>query len=310
MELRHLRYFVAAAEEEHFGRASERLHVTRPAVSQLIIDLENEIGTQLFERLAHSVKLTAAGRVLLPKLQTIMIDLGQAFAMAKLVGQGKSGALNVGYGSLTLLHPLFRAAIKEFHESYPNVTLSLFEIPTSEQVKALAVGKIDVGFMHFGPASVAPRKKGGSIGPARDGTALDYLTIQTGSLGAVVPQDHPLARKKSVSLGELAGEQFVVVPHSSVSPGYGPLYALCKPAGFEPQIVQEVSSIASQLNLVSVGMGIGLAVVGQDFTYPSGVAVIPLKDVKYKTSFLLGWIKGRSEPVLDRLIEIVKAAAK
>jgi DNA-binding transcriptional LysR family regulator len=310
MELRHLRYFIAAAEEEHFGRASERLHVTRPAVSQLIIDLENELGTQLFERLAHSVKLTAAGRVLLPQLQTIMSDLGQAFTMARRVGEGKSGALNVGYGSLTLLHPLFRAVIKQFHESYPDVTLSLFEIPTSEQVKALADGKIDIGFMHYGPPSEMSRKKGRPDVVARDDAALDYLKIQTGSLGVVVPQDHALAKRKSVSLAELAGEPFVVVPNSSVSPGYGPLYALCQKAGFEPKIVQEVSSIASQLNLVSVGMGIGLAVIGRNFIYPAGLAIVPLNDVKYTTSFSLGWVKGRTEPALDRLIDIVKSAIK
>src|SRR5207253_10624288 len=104
MELRHLRYFIAAAEEQHFGRASDRLHVTRPAVSQIIADLEEELGTVLFERLAHRVRLTAAGRALLPQLQTIMNDLSEAFAMTKRVGEGKRGMLNIGYGSLTLLH--------------------------------------------------------------------------------------------------------------------------------------------------------------------------------------------------------------
>ncbi|WP_454751908.1 thiolase C-terminal domain-containing protein [Cupriavidus necator] len=114
MELRHLRYFIAAAEEEHFGRASERLHVTRPAISQIIADLEAELGTLLFERQAHRVTLTAAGKALLPPLQAIMGDLNQAIAMARRVGEGKSGALNIGYGSLTLMHPLFRTAVKAF----------------------------------------------------------------------------------------------------------------------------------------------------------------------------------------------------
>src|SRR6059058_4154872 len=121
MELRHLRYFMAAAEEEHFGRASDRLHVTRPAVSQIIADLQSELGTPLFERLAHRVRLTAAGRALLPQLQAVMNDLNEALATAKRVGEGKSGTLNIGYGSLTLLHTLFRDAIKTFHETYPEV---------------------------------------------------------------------------------------------------------------------------------------------------------------------------------------------
>ena len=111
MELRHLRYFMAAAEEEHFGRASDRLHVTRPAVSQIIADLESELGTPLFERLAHRVRLTAAGRALLPKLQAVMVDLNEALTTAKRVGEGKSGNLNIGYGSLTLLHSLLGSMI-------------------------------------------------------------------------------------------------------------------------------------------------------------------------------------------------------
>jgi DNA-binding transcriptional LysR family regulator len=311
MELRHLRYFIAAAEEEHFGRASERLHVTRPAVSQIIADLESELGTQLFERQAHRVKLTAAGRALLPQLQTIMGDLSQAVTMARRVGEGKSGALNIGYGSLTLHHPLFRAAIKQFHESYPDVKLSLFEIPTSEQPKALTEGRIHAGFMHFGPrSSEGSRKKRANGVLPQDETVLDRLRIQSGSLGVVFPNDHPLAQRKSVSLAELARERFVVVPGSSVSPGFGPLYALCQKAGFEPRIEQEVSSIASQLNLVSVGMGIGLTVIGKDFSYPASLAVVPLSDVNYTTTFVLCWIKGRTEPVLDRLIGIVKSLSK
>src|SRR6516164_6228057 len=135
MELRHLRYFIAAAEEEHFGRAAERLHVTRPAVSKLVADLEAELETPLFERLAHGVKLTEAGHALLPMLKAAMTDLTDAFAVAKRVGQGKRGSLSIGYGSLTLLHPLFRAAVKQFRETCPDVTLTLVEAPSAEQFK-------------------------------------------------------------------------------------------------------------------------------------------------------------------------------
>jgi DNA-binding transcriptional LysR family regulator len=308
MELRHLRYFIAAAEEEHFGRASDRLHVTRPAISQIVSDLEDELGTRLFERLAHRVKLTPAGRALLPQLQTIMNELNQAFIVAKRVGEGKSGALNIGYGTLTLLHPLFRAAIKEFHEGSPDVTLSLLEIHTASQPRALTDGRIDSGFMHWGPAFAAPHKRG-TVLPQEE-PALEHFRIQSGSLGVVFPSNHPLARRDFVSLKDLANEGFVVVPGSSVSPGFGPLSALCDKAGFAPRIVQEVGSVSSQLNLVSVGMGIGLTVIGKHFAYPRSLAVVPLKDVDYTTSFVLAWLKGKTDPVLDRFIGIVKALSK
>lgn len=310
MELRHLRYFMAAAEEEHFGRASDRLHVTRPAVSQIIADLEDELGTPLFERLAHRVRLTAAGRALLPRLQAVMSDLDDALAVARRVGEGKSGSLNIGYGSLTLLHSLFRAAVKQYHESYPDVTLSLYELATSEHPKALAEGKIHAGFMHFGPRPSLLRKRRREGVLAQEQTVLDWVKIQSGGLGVVVPSDHRLARRKSVTLGELAAERFVVVPRSSSSPNYGALYALCQKAGFEPRIVQEVSSVASQLNLVSVGMGICLAVIGTNFTYPASLAVVPLSEVNYTTTFVFGWVRGERDPALDRMIEIVRTLAR
>jgi DNA-binding transcriptional LysR family regulator len=310
MELRHLRYFMAAAEEEHFGRASDRLHVTRPAVSQIIADLESELGTPLFERLAHRVRLTAAGRTLLARLQTVMSDLNEALVLTKRVGEGKSGNLNIGYGSLTLLHSLFRAAIKQFHQTYPDVTLSLLEMPTSEQAKALAERRIQAGFMHFGPRPTLLRKRRSAGVLAQDENVLDWFRIQTGGLGALLPVDHRLAGRHWLTLGDLAGEPFVVVPQSSSSPGYGPLYALCQKAGFEPRIVQEVHSIASQVNLISVGIGIGLGVIGRNFTYPASVSVVPLREVNYTTSFVFGWVEGQKDPALERMIEIVKELAK
>ncbi|GAA0749473.1 LysR family transcriptional regulator [Ideonella azotifigens] len=310
MELRHLRYFIAAAEEEHFGRASDRLHVTRPAVSQIIADLEDEIGTPLFERLAHRVRLTEAGKTLLPQVQALLNQLGQAVLATQRVGQGKSGTLSIGYGSLTLLNSLFRAAIKQYKEAYPDVTLSLHEISTTDQFRALADGKLDAGFMHFGPGRVKVRKGPGSNLMSQDETVLDWFHIQTGSLGVALPTDHRLAQRKSVTLSDLAGERFVVVPQSVSSPGYGPLYTLCQEAGFEPDVVQEVKTISTQLNLISVGIGIGLAVTGRNFIYPNGITVVPLQDVSHATSFVLAWVKDKMDPALERLLDIVKLLAK
>jgi DNA-binding transcriptional LysR family regulator len=307
MELRHLRYFIAAAEEEHFGRAAERLHITRPAVSQIIADLEGEVGTPLFERLAHNVRLTAAGRTLLTHLVHVMADLNEALVVTKRVGQGKTGTLKIGYGSLTLMHSLFRAAVMRFHDTYPDVTLSLIEVATALQPKALAEGKIHAGFMHVGPTLGPASKRRVEILSERDGTVLDYVSIQTGALGVAVPAHHRFAQRKSIALSELAGEKLVVVPKSSSSPSYGQLYTFCQQAGFEPNIVQEVSTIASQLNLISVGMGIGFAVMGKNFAYPSNLSVVPLEDVNYPTSFIFGWVKGQRDPILDRMIEVVTA---
>jgi DNA-binding transcriptional LysR family regulator len=310
MELRHLRYFIAAAEEQHFGRASDRLHVTRPAVSQIIADLEKEVGAVLFDRSAQGVKLTAAGRALLPKLQRIINELGEAFQQTRLIAEGKRGSLTIAYGSLTLLHPLFRAAIKQFSEACPDVALSLAEILTSCQPQALADGKIQAGFMHFGPLPSLADKTCRQGILAQDQTVLEWYRIQTGGLGVMLPTDHRFAHRTPLSLRELANERFVVVPHSSSSPGYGPLHMLCQKAGFNPKILQEVHSIAAQINLVSVGMGIGLTVVGKHFRYPNSVSVVPLDGVSYMTSLVFAWLKDYRDPALEHMIAIVKALAE
>jgi len=310
MELRHLRYFIAAAEEEHFGRASDRLCVTRPAVSQIIADLEDEMGTPLFERLAHRVKLTAAGRALLPKLQEVMSELSAALMMAKSVGQGKTGSLDIGYGSLTLMHSLFRQAVKRFHELYPEVKLSLHEMPTTAQPRALSDGKIHAGFMHFGPGRALLGKRRGSAETGQDETVLDWIRIQTGGLAVAVPNDHRLAKLKSVKLADLTEERFVVVPRSTASPGYGPLFELFERSGHQPRIGQEVETIASQLNLISVGMGIGFIVTGKNFMYPNGVTVLRLDEVHYPTSFVFAWVKGQKTPALERMIDVIEDSIK
>ncbi|XAH22032.1 LysR substrate-binding domain-containing protein [Xylophilus sp. GW821-FHT01B05] len=307
MELRHLRYFVAAAEEEHFGRAAERLHVTRPAVSKLIADLEHEIDATLFERLAHGVRLTEAGRELLPRLQAIVGDLGEAFHATRRVAEGRRGSISIGYGSLTLLHPLFRAAVKEFRQRYPDVALSLLEAPSPEQRKALVAGRITAGFMHVGDRTPAASERR-SLRP-HDDAILDWCPIQTHGLGVAVPADHPLARRRAVSMQELAREAFIVMPRSSSSLTSGLSQALCQQAGFEPRIVQDVGTVTSQLNLVSVGMGIALVPYSGNVDYPEAVTVVPLEHVEHAIHFVFGWLKGGMTPALSRMVEIVETLA-
>jgi DNA-binding transcriptional LysR family regulator len=307
MELRHLRYFIAAAEEQHFGRASEKLHVTRPAVSKIVADLEEELGLLLFERQGHKVSLTPAGRKLLPDMKAVMLMLTEAFAAAKKICEGKSGNLSVGYGTLTLHNQLFRASIKKFKEANPDVSLTLLEIPTQDQPKALAEGRIHVGFMHFGALESGPqRKKRPSLLPIEDESVLDWEFIEKGHLGVVMERTHRLAREKELSLADLAGERFVVAPKSTASPGYGMLYSLCQQAGYEPKVVQEVNSISTMLNLVSVGVGIALCVIGKNFVYPSQIRVVPLRQVAYSTSFVVGWLKGRQDPLIEALLGAVR----
>lgn len=191
MELRHIRYLIAAAEEEHFGRAAERLNVTRSAVSQIIANLEDELGIALFQRQAQKITLTAAGRVMLPRLKAMLTDLNKTIALGKQIGQGKSGVLKIGYGSLSTHHPIFRAVVKQFHEHFPDIVLSLLEIPTCRQFKAMQEGMVQAGFMHIGPNPSATVNDQ-PVTEDDDLQRLQHCTLDVGSMGLLVPQDHSL----------------------------------------------------------------------------------------------------------------------
>lgn len=306
MELRHLRYLIAAAEEEHFGRAADRLNVTRSAVSQIIADLEVELEIALFERQPQKIKLTAAGRAMLPQLKVMMIELDKTISLGRRVSQGKSGLLTIGYGSLSTHHPSFCAVIKRFHEDYPDIVLSLVEIPSSRQFKAMQEGVIDAGFMHLGHSmKQAERRKEYS----HDASAinLDSYTIDTASLGIIVPQDHRFAFYGSARLEDLRNQPLVMVHNSRDSPAFSQFFRLCRDAGFEPQIIQEVSATGTQQDLISAGVGIGVSAVGGCHSYPSELSSIRLTDVDYQISFELDWLKGHIEPALRHFIEVVRA---
>lgn len=312
MELRHLRYFVAAAEELHFSRAAERLFVTRPAVSRMISDLEEELGTELFKRGANGIALTAAGAVLLDRLRGLFKELTLTLDVTRRVGAGRSGILKLGYGSSTLHHPLFRASIKRLHDELPDVALSFFEGTRLEQLNALRNGSVDASFTQIPLAGPAPERRArASRVPAADYSDFVRLPVETSHLAVALPKGHRLAAHKTLKLADLAGEAFISVPLSSGSPTFGTLAALCEEAGFAPIVVQEVKNTATQLNVVAAGIGIGLLLTMPSSRYAGDVRVVPLRDVPLSSRLELLCLKSRaSEAVIGHFTEIVGRLAE
>lgn len=296
MELRHIRYFIAAADELHFGRASDLLAVTRPAVSKTIADLETELGVRLFRRHTHKVALTAAGETFLKHARTVMQDVDTAVTTTRRVGQGKLGLLTVGYGSLGLRHPLFREAVKQMGARYPQTDLVLQEMVSSQQIEAVRAGKLDAGFVYLG-------REGTEVArtlPGRESVNdLQSVMIEMGGLGVAVPRDHPLADAKGLDLSQLTQEGFILVGTSIVNPYFN----------FVPNVVQEVSNIATQINLISVGMGVGLVVTSPNLRYGDDIRVIPLRGVPVVSEFRLVWRPGDAEPIQMNFVEIVQNLA-
>jgi len=287
LELRHLRYFVAVAEELHFGRAAERLHLSQPPLSQQIRRLEEILGYPLFARTSRSVKLTSAGEILLERARRTLRNVQRDVSEIRSVGEGEVGSLNVGFvGSamLTTLPEIFR----KYREAYPRVHLRLYESFTSEVVKGLENGTLDAGIL-------------------RDSDVLDTLHVTplfSEPYVAVLPATHQCAKQKSISPGMLRDEPFVYYPRSAGARAFEKPLTLFEEHGFRPHIVQEASHWLSILRLVGAGLGVSVAPACVRRISSPEVVCLPLRGAKVVSNIELGRIEGDSRPIVEHFVRI------
>ena len=242
MELRHLRYFVAVAEELNIRRAAERLHVSQPPLSRQIHDLEYEVGTKLFARSKQGVQLTPAGQLFLREARQILSQSQRAVQLAQAAGRGQSGRLELAY-SAAFFDPAFTRVTRLFRQRFPSVELRIRELPTYQQIQELIEKQIDLGYV--GLRFVELEKD------------LEFECVRRGTLWVALPPGHPLAKQRRVALRALAKEPFIAPPRSS--PAYrDALLGLCRSADFAPEFVQEGNNAQCMLQLVSAGAGVAL----------------------------------------------------
>jgi DNA-binding transcriptional LysR family regulator len=262
MELRHLRYFVAVAEELHFTRAAERLHIAQPPLSQQIRALETELGVQLFERTRRSVALTDAGHALLIRAREVL-SVAQALpGELQRVARGEVGQLRIGFSSTLPLTKLLRDVVADHRRSLPGVALNLREMHSQRQFDSLRRGELDVGLVRYNER-------------APEGIRLEVL--RRDPLRLVVPSPHRFARRKSVSIAECRDEAFIGFP-GDAGTGTAPLLKrLCAEAGFEPNIAQEAREATTQIGLVAAGLGIAVLPAPLEAVRIEGVDYVPLE---------------------------------
>ncbi|MBV9264923.1 MAG: LysR family transcriptional regulator [Acidobacteriaceae bacterium] len=242
IELRHLRYFVAVAEELHFGHAATRLHIAQPPLSQQIRRLEELLGHQLLLRTSRAVKLTHSGEVLLERARSLLGRMQEDLEQVRRVGRGESGYLRVGFigsGMLTCLPALLGA----YGKKYPHVELRLQEFYTSTLIKAIADGSVDVGFLRDG-------------GPNPE---LQVEPLLEEKFIAIVPNHHRLARRARIRALDLREEPFVFFPRSAGQTAWERTIKLCERDGFRPHIVQEAPHWVTIVSLVAAGIGVTIA---------------------------------------------------
>src|SRR4029077_2440688 len=197
MELRHLRYFVAVGEEQHYGRASRRLHVAQPALSRQIQDLEEEVGFKLFERLPRGVKLSAAGKLFLEDARRILHEVNEATARAGRVARGHSGTLRVGFTKKRCWRGVVPIPFRRSREQHPDAELQLYPAASLEQLEAIRSGRLDAGFVNFMPKA---------------DPELNQLAGADQHVELALPKRHPLTKLKKLRLRDLVDAAFVWFP--------------------------------------------------------------------------------------------------
>lgn len=286
MELRQLRYFAAVAEELHFGRAAKRMNISQPPLSMQIRNLEEELGTRLFNRTSRQVELTSAGEVFLVRVVQILAALDGAAESARQAGQGNIGRLAVGFIG-PAMDAFLPEIIRGFQSRYPKITLALSELGTSRQIEDLYSGKIQIGF-----ARLYRHKP--------DGLAVQVIWQEPYVLA--VPSDHPFARQEKIALSQLKNEPFIMYPRSVQPQLYDSMIACFKKSGFTPNIVQEARTKHTTIALVAAGLGLAVVPSSSRLIGRKGVLFLNIDASLPHIEISILWREKDKNPVLARLV--------
>jgi DNA-binding transcriptional LysR family regulator len=295
IELRLWRQFIAVAEELHFGRAAARLHMTQPPLTQAIANLEQLLGVRLFERTKRSVQLTTAGQALLPEARELLARAQALPAHARAAAHGEVGRLRLAFVS-TVGFGLLPQWVRAFRTLHPQVEFDLVEATGDVQLQALERGDVDAGFMLHSP------------GFAPEG--LHHLRIAREPLVVALPEQHPLATARSLSLGALWDEPLVVFPRRILPSLHDAIFGMYHAAGRTPRVAQEAIQMQTIVNLVSAGLGLAWVPDSvRQFQRPGVVyRQLPVRKAQEVPGCetTLVW-PGSANPTRERFIEFARA---
>lgn len=292
MELRHLRYFVAVAEELNFTRAADRLHIAQPPLSQQIRQFEEEIGARLLDRTRRRVVLTPAGQAVLAEARNTLAQANRIPAVAHRAEQGPGGTLRVGFSSAAA-HTVLPRVVRSIRSKAPEVKLQLREMSTEHQIANLCEASIDIGFVRL-PLEGLP-------------ASLVVESIFREPLILAIPRGHALLRSRHISTAVLAKAPFIRFPRH-VAPGlYDQIDLICGRAGFRPNVVQEALEIQTTLSLVAAGIGVAIV--------PESARNIGSRQIVYRplpqremTEMGVAYERANRSGALRLLLSIVKPA--
>jgi DNA-binding transcriptional LysR family regulator len=300
MELRHLRYFIAVAEEKHVTRAAERLGMQQPPLSQQIRALERELDVQLFHRKPRGVELTDAGSALLTDARAILSHIDHAFAATRRTARGEQGRISVGFTSSAPFHPFVPRIIRAYRDAFPLVSLTLEESGTTELIDDLRDERLDAAFIR------TPIAK-------QEGIVVAQLLQEPMVLA--MPHAHGLAKRTKASeplpLKALADETFILYRRPDGPGLYDAILSACTAAGFSPRIGQETPRIVSTLSLVAAGLGISLVPESLQCMRMDGVVFRRLAgSIQPAAPLYLASRRGERSVAVRKFLELIKRTAR
>lgn len=293
MELRHLRYFVAVAEELHFGRAAKRLNLAQPPLSQQIRSLEAELGLALFRRTSRKVELTESGLLFLEQARLVLAQAETATQTMRAAHRGEVGRITIGF-TTSAVYSIVPGILREFNRSRPAVEIRCVEMNPEQQRAALLERQIQAGFTRT---------------PLGEGLQAEILGKDR--FAVALPADHALATRPRLRLRDLAAEGFILFTRSQGAAIYDAIIASCQRAGFSPRIAQEGGGVQTILALVAAGLGIAMVPASLRHLQRPGVIYreLPPGDSQ-EVSLALVWRKDDRSPLVENLVRIARDAAR
>ncbi|WP_299797677.1 LysR family transcriptional regulator [uncultured Maribacter sp.] len=288
IELRHLTYFLAVAQELHFRKAAEKLFISQPGLSRQIKQMEEILKTQLFERNKKKVALTPAGHYLKKEVEFIFNHMEKIERQLKLVGDGNSGELRIGFlGSA--MQQVIPKLLLEIKENYPKVKTSLEELSNFAQVDAVLNDQLDMGFVRV----------------ARVPSTLQMKTVFTDTFSLVLPERYPMLTREFDGMQRFADEDFILF-----SQAYSPLYydtimSICQDAGFAPKVSHKSVHAHTIFKLVENHMGIAIVPTSLQNGFQMRVKFVELKDIPQRAELSVIWKKEHTNPVLKNCMELL-----
>ncbi|GAA4371362.1 LysR substrate-binding domain-containing protein [Paeniglutamicibacter cryotolerans] len=290
MDMRQLRYFVAVAEEKHFGRAAQRLHMAQPPLSQQIKQLEEQLDTLLLVRTTRKVDLTPAGELLLARARLLLAEVEKVEQDVRLVGQGASGILRIGVSG-TATYRLMPRIVQAAQIDMPGLRLNVQgEMLTPQMEIALEEERLDVAILRP---------------PVRSGQ-LSLKFLEQDELVVALPEDHELASRGLLDLADLAGEPFISYPLSSAVNRIA--LEACRKTGFSPRVVQEAHETSTLLSFVSAGMGVALVPTTRRMFALQGIVFRALRNAP-AVDLAVAWKAGNESALLLKFLDLFDSPA-